>query len=72
MAFNSNTYHANKYAREAADYLRRAREAKTAATDWERSRVSHFAEMALSSSRLSRSYRKMAEERRRWREAARS
>jgi hypothetical protein len=62
MAFNSNTYYANKYARLAKENLATAREIKArvvagTAYEWEAARIGTFARLALGDSRLSRSYR---------------
>lgn len=58
MAFNSGTYHANKWAREAKANLAAAREikdraAKGEAYDWEVARIATFVKLARSSNRLS-------------------
>lgn len=64
MAFNSNTYHANKARRESAEYLAKARDlkARTAsgeARDWERDRLPFFVKMARSYARTSRLFRSL-------------
>ena len=64
MAFNSNTYHANKYRRLAHEALASAREIKARAArgdayEWELPRVSHFARLARINMRISRTYRGM-------------
>jgi len=61
MAFNSNTYHANKYRAEARDYLQQARDIKARAAngeayDWELPRIAHFAKLAIGSARIARCY----------------
>lgn len=56
MSFNRFTYYANAYAREAADYLRQAREAKAQGRS---DRVPNLVVMARSSARLSRINREL-------------
>lgn len=56
MAFNSDTYRANKCRKEAWAELARARDIKARAArgdayDWELPRVAHFVKMARSSMR---------------------
>lgn len=66
MAFNSSTYHANRYQREAADNLARARDIKARlatgdAYEWEAPRVATFAKLAIIAARLGRSHRAIAQ-----------
>jgi hypothetical protein len=67
MAFNSDTYRANKYARKSRDELARAREIKARvvagelpADHWEAQRIGTFAKLAILSARISRSARRSA------------
>lgn len=63
MAFNTDTYHANKRSREAREYLAEARalKARVAAGEeryrGEGDRLPFFVAMARSSARLARSHR---------------
>lgn len=62
MPFNSTTYHANKYRREAWRQLEearalRARVAAGEAYDWEVPRVALLAKLALGSMKIHLSYR---------------
>lgn len=65
MAFNSNTYHANKSARTSADYLAQARDLKARAATGdlryrgEDERLPHFVQMARSYARQARLYRSL-------------
>lgn len=66
MAFNSDTYHANKYARQSRENLARARDIKARAArgeayDWELPRVATFAKLAIIDARLSRSARRIGD-----------
>jgi hypothetical protein len=67
MAFNSDTYRANQYARKSAENLARARELKARvvagelpAENWEAQRIGTFAKLAIIDARLSRSARRCA------------
>lgn len=56
MAFNSDTYRANKYRKQAWAELARARDIKSRAAagiayEWELPRIAHFVAMARSSMR---------------------
>jgi hypothetical protein len=62
MAFNSNTYHANKLAREAKAKLAEARDIKArvvagSAYEWEAPGIARCASLAKIYARMSRSYR---------------
>lgn len=59
MAFNSNTYHANRYAREAWRYLRQARERRERGEDAEC--IGRSAFLARNSMHLSLGRRRMRE-----------
>lgn len=70
MAFNSDTYHANRHKRMAWENLAKARAIRSRVNssnlcEWERPRVSTYARLALSDMRLSVIYRQMAASRRR-------
>jgi hypothetical protein len=65
MAFNANTYRANRHAKNAKAELSQARDikaraAKGEAYEWELSRIATLARLAIISARLSRSYRASA------------
>lgn len=70
MAFNSNTYHANKAQRTSADYLAKARDLKRRIAageklyDWERDSLPFFVSMARSYARSSRIFRSLNDLRR--------
>lgn len=64
MPFNSDTYHANRYRRQAWDELAAARDIKARAArgeaySWEISRIETFVKLARSSMRLSLSHRRL-------------
>ncbi|MDX8492929.1 hypothetical protein RFN29_15225 [Mesorhizobium sp. VK22B] len=66
MAFNSDTYHANKYRRIAFEEIAQAKDIKRRAAlgqayDWEIRRIPHLVQNARTSLRLSRIYRSCAE-----------
>jgi len=66
MPFNAKTYYANKYSKEAWDYLAQARDIRArqklgTAYDWEERRVDFCVKLARSSMRSSLCYRKMRE-----------
>lgn len=65
MAFNGNTYRANRYAKASVEYLAKARDIKARAArgegyDWEVKRIPNLAKLAISAARLSRGYRRLA------------
>lgn len=65
MPFNSDTYFANKYRREAWDHLAAARDIKARASrgeaySWEPPRIKTFVTMARNSMRLHPSFKRMA------------
>lgn len=64
MAFNSNTYHANKHSREAFAGIAKAKDVKRRAAlgqayDWEIARIKHLVAVARGSMRLCLLYRSM-------------
>lgn len=65
MAFNSDSYYANKYAASAWENLARAREIKgriergEQVYNWEANRIGMFARLALIDMRLSLSHRRL-------------
>lgn len=66
MAFNSDTYHANKCSRDAYAEIAKAKDIKRRAAtgeayDWEINRIPHLVRIARSSMRLSVLYRQSAE-----------
>jgi hypothetical protein len=66
MAFNSHTYYANKYRRQAWAELAEARAIKArvqagTAYDWEPRRIAHFVLLARTSMHLSLSSRQLSE-----------
>ena len=68
MAFNADTYRANKYARKSREELAKARELKArvaagelAPDHWEAQRIGTFAKLAVLSARISRSARRVAD-----------
>ena len=68
MAFNSDTYHANKYRHEARDYLKEARRLKAQiaagdCTNWLPGLMRNAVKMARTTWRLSLLYRDAAERR---------
>lgn len=71
MAFNSNTYHANKLARQSRESMAKARELKAKIAsgakfyDWERPQeaIKRHVDSALLWSRMSRLYRSMGKRR---------
>ncbi|RVD44652.1 hypothetical protein EN742_01680 [Mesorhizobium sp. M4A.F.Ca.ET.020.02.1.1] len=65
MAFNSDTYHANKYRRIAFEEIAQAKDIKRRAAigqayDWEVRRIPSLVSNARTSLRLSRLYRECA------------
>lgn len=64
MSFNSNTYHINKYRREAAAELAKARDVKARAAtgdayDWELPRIATFVKLARLANHLANSYARL-------------
>lgn len=57
MAFNSYSYHANREARQARDYLRQARERKAQGRD--PLDIAHCVRLARSCARSARIYRQL-------------
>lgn len=63
MAFNSDTYHANRAARDSAAHLAAARDIKARAAigeayGWEVDRIPHHCRMAILCARIARTYRR--------------
>ena len=66
MAFNGNTYRANKYRRQAWTDLASARDIKARAAigqayDWELRRIAFYVKMARSSMHIALQYRRMGQ-----------
>lgn len=66
MAFNADTYRANKYRRQAWAELAKARDIKQRAAagtayEWEAARIPTFVQLARSSMRISISARRIAQ-----------